>query len=367
MEDTQESGFAVIYCRVSTNIQRDEGLSIEFQIKECERWAQRNELKVRGIFTDEAKTGTKTEDKPQYYTDPTLNPLNPENYKKGTNDSEYKDEVKLSKIEGISHRPQFKTALKTCNEGDIFICYSLTRLARNLDISLKVYSYLKDKKVFLYAVKDSLDSRNRASKLHFQMLSMFSELEADLIKDRVKSGMEMKKEKGEVIGRPSYGWMLSDGKQSDLIPNPKEQEIIQLMKELREIKDSEGKQMKYIHIAKELNKRGLKTKEGKDWTHVQVTRILTGKCTPKTTKGCKQKKESSDVQQFSTHVATQEISTQEMKNQINSSIQHNPKTLIQSLTSTKNIDQDMMKDYLEFLNFRKMKENLSSINNLSTN
>jgi DNA invertase Pin-like site-specific DNA recombinase len=354
MEDTQESGFAVIYCRVSTSIQRDEGLSIEFQIKECERWAHRNELKVRGIFTDEAKTGTKTEDKPQYFSDQTLNPLNPDNYKKGINDTEYKDEVKLSKIEGISHRPQFKTALKTCNEGDIFICYSLTRLARNLDISLKVYSYLKDKKVFLYAVKDSLDSRNRASKLHFQMLSMFSELEADLIKDRVKSGMEMKKEKGEVIGRPSYGWMLADGKQSDLIPNPKEQEVIKLMRDLRETKDQEGKQMKYIHIAKELNKRGLKTKEGKDWTHVQVTRVLQGKCNPKTTKGCKQKKEiTQDVQQMSTQLSSQEVTRLE------------PQTNSLSIV-TKNIDQDM-KDYLDFLNFRKMKESASSINNLSTN
>ena len=32
MEDTIESGYAIIYCRVSTTIQRDEGQSIEFQI-----------------------------------------------------------------------------------------------------------------------------------------------------------------------------------------------------------------------------------------------------------------------------------------------------------------------------------------------
>ena len=295
MEDTEESGFGVIYCRVSTVIQRDEGLSIDFQTKECERWAQRNEIKIRGIYKDEAKTGTKTTDKPIYYNDPKTNPLDPSNYKKGEDDPEYKDEVKLSKIEGISHRPEFKNALKTCKEGDIFICYSLSRLARSLEISLKVYNYLKDKKVFFFVVKDGIDSRNRQSKMQFQMMGIFAEWEADIIKDRVKSGMEMKKEKGEVTGRPPYGWMLSDGKQSDLIPNPQEQEVIKIMKDLRETNDSNSKPMKFLHIAKELNKRGLKTKEGKEWSHVQVIRILEGKCDPKITKGSKRIKESEKV------------------------------------------------------------------------
>jgi DNA invertase Pin-like site-specific DNA recombinase len=335
MEDTQESGFAVIYCRVSTNIQRDEGLSIEFQIKECERWAQRNELKIRGIYKDEAKTGTKTEDKYFYYNDPKLNPLNPDNYNKGINDLEYKDELKLSKIEGISHRPEFKTALKICKEGDLFICYALSRLARNLDISLKVYSYLKEKRVFLYSVKDSLDSRNRQSKLHFQMLSMFSELEADLIKDRVKSGMDLKKEKGEFIGKIPYGWMLSDGKQSDLIPNPPEQQVISLMKELKELKDGNGKPMSYTKVAKEINRRGYRTKTGKEWTHVQVQRILTGKCNPKVTKGCK-------IKNNPTTTTTIEI--------------NNIQPTIPPQINSDDQSDDIMKDYLEFLKFKKMKE-----------
>jgi DNA invertase Pin-like site-specific DNA recombinase len=363
MEDTIESGYAVIYCRVSTTIQRDEGQSIEFQIKECERWAQRNDLKIRGIYTDEAKTGTKTEDRPQYYSDPKLNPINPENYKKGINDPEFKDEFKLSKIEGISHRPEFKTALKTCNEGDIFVCYSLTRLARNLDISLKVYSYLKEKKVFLYAVKDSLDSRNRQSKLHFQMLSMFSELEADLIKDRVKSGMEMKKEKGEIVGRPPYGWMLEDGKQSNFIPNPKEQEVIQLMKNLRDTKDSDGNQMKFSYIAKELNKKGLRTKEGKEWTHVQVIRILKGKCNPKTTKGCKNKKDTEQRPNTSSHLNTLEVTTPNYNHSISAPTTSPTKVIQEKVISPfiNSNDQDL-KDYIEFLNFKKMKEGLISMN-----
>jgi hypothetical protein len=82
--------------------------------------------------------------------------------------------------------------------------------------------------------------------------------------------------------------------------------------------------------------------------------VLQGKCNPKTTKGCKQKKEiTQDVQQMSTQLSSQEVTRLE------------PQTNSLSIV-TKNIDQDM-KDYLDFLNFRKMKESASSINNLSTN
>lgn len=350
MEDTEESGFGVIYCRVSTVIQRDEGLSIDFQTKESERWAQRNEIKIRGIYKDEAKTGTKTTDKPIYYIDSKMNPLDPLNYKKGEDDPEYKDEVKLSKIEGISHRQEFKIALKTCKEGDIFICYSLSRLARSLEISLKVYNYLKDKKVFFYVVKDGIDSRNRQSKMQFQMMGIFSEWEGDIIKDRVKSGMELKKERGEVIGKPCYGWMLADGKQSDLIPNPKEQEIIKIIKQLRETKDSNGNPMKFSHIAKELNKKGLKTKENKDWTHVQVIRILEGKCVPKSTKGCKNKKETHNVDSV-TNISLNPITNDTI-------IPVKKEDIMQSANSSILLNDQNMKDYLEFLAFKKMKESL---------
>ena len=113
------------------------------------------------------------------------------------------------------------------------------------------------------------------------------------------------------------------------------------MKELREVKDSEGKQMKFSHIAKELNKRGIKTKEGKEWTHVQVMRILQGKCIPKTTKGCKQKQGNQKQEQL-----------------INNVVDKPQNTIIQENITTKNSEQDM-KDYLEFLNFKRMKESFA--------
>jgi len=275
MDDIEESGYAVIYCRVSTQLQKNEGTSIDFQIKECEKWCYRNDIKVKGLYKDEAKTGTKIEER----FNPTLelekkNLLDPSNYKFGVDDPEFKDENALAKIEGISHRPDFKQCLKSCKQGDVFVCYSLTRLARNVQIALQVFSYLKEKKVFIFSVKDGLDSRARSSKLQFQMLSVFAELEADLIRDRVQSAMNEKREKNEFVGAVPFGWMLSNGPSSDLIMNNEEQKVIQLMQQFRNHKDFKGRPMSYDLVANELNVMGHTTRKGKKWNASQVQRIL---------------------------------------------------------------------------------------------
>jgi 5'-3' exonuclease len=193
---------------------------------------------------------------------------------------------------------------------------------------------------------------------------MFSELEADLIKDRVKSGMDLKRERGELVGQPPYGWMLSDGKQSDLIPNPKEQEVIKIMKHLRNQKDKTGQPISFCKIAKELNKREFKTKLGKAWTHVQVQRVLQGKCDPKVTKGCK--KSSTPTVNNSTASQIVDDADTAIQNSVNevipteqNEINVSDKTEIPDSDSISKQDEQLMKDYFEFMKFKKMKESFS--------
>ena len=66
-----------------------------------------------------------------------------------------------------------------------------------------------------------------------QPAAVFAELESNATSDRVKEGMKMKKEKGEFMGRISYGWRLSNGKGADLIENEEQQEVIRKIKEMR--------------------------------------------------------------------------------------------------------------------------------------
>jgi hypothetical protein len=287
MDDIEESGFAVIYARVSLEAQVEK-MGLDVQIKECEKWCFRNELKIRGTFSDEGKSGKFIASKNKNYN--LINGLTRDEFDK-LSEKEQREEVNLSKIDGIDHRPKLKEALKVCKTGDVFVCFAMTRIARNLEIGLDVLNYLRDKQVFVVLVKDGLDSRQKTFKMAFSMLSMVAEMEHGMITDRVKSAMDYKKDMGEFVGAIPYGWKLEDGKQSDLVPDEKEQEVISLIKELRNHKDETGHPWGYLRISRELNKRGYKTKKGAEWAPTQVARIIKEKSVPQRTKGSSKAKE----------------------------------------------------------------------------
>ena len=47
------------YKRVSTELQREDGYSLEYQEKEIIQYCRDNQLELVGIYGDEAKSGTK--------------------------------------------------------------------------------------------------------------------------------------------------------------------------------------------------------------------------------------------------------------------------------------------------------------------
>ena len=81
--------------------------------------------------------------------------------------------------------------------------------------------------------------------------------------------MQSKKAKGERVGQIPFGHKLSaDG--VHLEAEHTEQEIISLISGLK------AKGHSYRAIARELNQSGRRTKEGAEWTHVQVSRLCKG-------------------------------------------------------------------------------------------
>jgi len=49
---------ALIYARVSTDEQAQEGMSIDTQINRCTRWAEENGYSIIGVYKDEGKSAT---------------------------------------------------------------------------------------------------------------------------------------------------------------------------------------------------------------------------------------------------------------------------------------------------------------------
>ena len=50
--------------------------------------------------------------------------------------------------------------------------------------------------------KENIDTSSPAGKILFTMISAFAEFEREIIKERVRAGMEKAKAKGKVLGRP---------------------------------------------------------------------------------------------------------------------------------------------------------------------
>ena len=101
------------------------------------------------------------------------------------------------------------------------------------------------------------------------VLAGAAEMERNLIHERTKSALAVKKANGERVGAVPYGYdLLLDG--STLVASPAEQAVIADIRAMR----SSG--MRLQQIAAALTSRGVPTKTGKSawWSHQAVARML---------------------------------------------------------------------------------------------
>lgn len=87
-------------------------------------------------------------------------------------------------------------------EGDILIFNEFSRLGRSLLDVLEILKILKEKNVDVYVVRENLKiTDDFSSKLMVFMFSLVSEIERDLIRSRVKEGVENKRKDNPQWGR----------------------------------------------------------------------------------------------------------------------------------------------------------------------
>jgi DNA invertase Pin-like site-specific DNA recombinase len=94
--------------------------------------------------------------------------------------------------------------VQTLQKGDVLIVPELSRLGRSLIDVLDILKVLTDKDVRVYSVKENfqLNGADMQSKMMRTMLTLFAEIERDLISLRTKEGLQRAREKGRVGGRP---------------------------------------------------------------------------------------------------------------------------------------------------------------------
>jgi DNA invertase Pin-like site-specific DNA recombinase len=160
---------AALYVRVST---ADRGQTIENQLQPLQEAARRLGWTVVAIYRDEGISGCKGRDRR-----PGLDAL----------------------LKGVARR-----------EFDIVAAWSVCRLGRSLPDLISLLGELQARDIYLYLHQQALDTSTPSGRMLFGMLSVFSEFERAMIRDRVMAGLDRARSSGKRLGRPPMSASKTD-------------------------------------------------------------------------------------------------------------------------------------------------------------
>jgi len=221
---------AIAYLRVSTDEQADSGAGLNAQLDACLKWCESNGTDLAGTFSDDGVSGSA----------------------------------------GLDKRPGLLDAIADLGRGDVLLVAKRDRLSRGdvMAISMIEAAIQRKGARIVSAAGEGTDSDNPSDVLMRRMVDAFAEYERLVIGARTKAALQGKIRRGERCGKVRFGYDLdSDG--VTLVPNAAEQEVVELITDLR----TTG--MSLRAIAAELTQRGVITKEGNHrWSHTAINRIL---------------------------------------------------------------------------------------------
>lgn len=112
------------------------------------------------------------------------------------------------------------------------VVYKLDRYARSSRELILEIQELTDKGIGFVSVSDNLDFTKAVGRLHFQILSAFSEFERSLISERTKEGIKRAKAQGKKLGRPKGS--------KDKKPRPKSGYFMRELNKRKSIDEKKG-------------------------------------------------------------------------------------------------------------------------------
>lgn len=215
------------YARVSTGSE-DQLVSLETQIKHYESYIKTNPTwEFAGLYYDEGITGTKKEKRPEL----------------------------LRMITDCEHR-----------KIDLIVTKSISRFARNTMDCLGLVRKLTKLGISVYFESENINTGSMESELMLSILSGLAEGESASIAENNKWSIQKRFQNGTYkIGCSPYGYNAVNG---ELVINEQQAEIVRLI-------FSEALSGKGTHkIAKELNAKGLKGKNGGRWTSSTIRGMI---------------------------------------------------------------------------------------------
>lgn len=108
--------------------------------------------------------------------------------------------------EKVSGRKFKRTELDNCldylRDDDTLVITKLDRLGRTTKQLIELSQHLEDNGIDLEIIDMNINTKDAMGKMFFTMMSGFAELEANLLSERTKKGLESARSRGRVGGRP---------------------------------------------------------------------------------------------------------------------------------------------------------------------
>ena len=218
---------AIGYVRVSTEQQVNDGVSIDLQIEKIKQYCDLYNHELLDIIID-AGISAKNLNRPG--------------------------------ITSVLH-------CLTNNEADALVVYKLDRLTRSLaDWSTLIKDYFNEKSgKTLLAVVDQIDTSTASGRMCLNLMMTVYQWEREVISERTKAALQHKKSKGQPLGSARFGENIT---QLNITPNLAEQEVLNLILDLRTI----GYTLQ--QIANYLNENNYLSKRGKSWYQRTVKNVV---------------------------------------------------------------------------------------------
>lgn len=217
---------AVGYCRVSTEEQARDGISLDAQLHKIKLYAELNGLELVEVISDELSA--KSLQRPG-----------------------------VQRILSLVSRKQV----------DAVIITKLDRMFRNTVDALQTASTFDHRGIALHSIGEKLDTHSAMGKFFFTITAGLAEMERNITSERTSAALQYKRTQGERAGNLPFGFQLApDG--VHLEPEPTEQAILETIRNMQ----SSGKSSALI--AAYLNRDGYTTRRGGQWRRQNIDNII---------------------------------------------------------------------------------------------